>query len=611
MSTTRDLITAAQAGTLYGLFLERLRRTPDATAYGEFDRRQGAWATQSWRDLAGRVACWQAALSREGLHPGDRVAISLRNGVDWVVFDLAAQGLGLVTVPLYTDDRPDSIGFILDDAGAKLLLVQDDLRQRRLARALAPTHLQRILVLETEADEPAADPRVCPVARWLPERGELHAGPRDPHALATLIYTSGTTGKPKGVMLSHHNILSVVESGLRVVDVYTSDCFLSFLPLSHALERTAGYYLPMAAGAQVVFARSVAVLAEDLASRRPTALIAVPRIFERVHARIAAQLAKASPLQRWLFATTVGIGWSRFLHAQRRGPWRPSHVLWPLFDALVARKVRARLGGRLRLVVSGGAPLAAEVARVFIGLGVPVLQGYGLTETAPQLSVNLLHDNDPASVGPPLPGVEVRLGEHDELLVRSPGMTRGYWNNPEASAQLLRDGWLHTGDQARLQQGRIHITGRIKDVLVLSNGEKVPPEEMELAITLDPLIEQVMVVGEGCSFLAAIAVLNEEQWQVLAHRLGLVPDGVESLNDRRVTHEVLQRMQARLHAFPAWAKIRRVHLTREPWSVDNGLLTPTLKKKRVELRKRFAAEIAALYADGPTQQRWQDRPEHA
>ncbi|MGE0081588.1 MAG: long-chain fatty acid--CoA ligase, partial [Thiohalomonadaceae bacterium] len=400
-------------------------------------------------------------------------------------------------------------------------------------------------------------------------------------------------------------------SGLSVVDVYTSDRFLSFLPLSHALERTAGYYLPMAAGAQVVFARSVAVLAEDLASQRPTLLIAVPRIFERVHGRIEAQLARASHARRRLFETTVRIGWSRFLHAQGRGPWRPSHMLWPLLDALVARKVRARLGGRLRLVVSGGAPLAAEVARVFIGLGVPVLQGYGLTETAPQLSVNLPHDNDPASVGPPLPGVEIRLGENDELLVRSPGMTRGYWNNPEASAQLLRGGWLHTGDQARLEHGRIYITGRIKDVLVLSNGEKVPPEEMELAMALDPLIEQVLVVGEGCPYLAALAVLNEETWQGVARRLELDPDAPESLVDRRVAQDVLHRMNARLHAFPAWAKIRRVHLTRTAWSVDNGLLTPTLKKKRAELRKRFAAEIAALYADGPAQERHHHRTEHA
>lgn len=611
MKHRRDLITAAQAGTLYGLFLERLRRSPRAVAYGEYERGTQTWVSFTWEELAARVARWQAGLAREALEPGDRVALSLRNGVDWVTFDLAAQGLGLVTVPLYTDDRPDSIGFILGDAGVKLLLVQDSLRYRRLAPALTQSQLQRILVLEADEDDTVTDDRVRHVARWLPDAAALCAGPHDPHALATLVYTSGTTGRPKGVMLSHYNILAVVESGLSVVDVYPDDRFLSFLPLSHALERSAGYYLPMAAGAQVVFARSVTTLAEDLISQRPTLLIAVPRIFERVHGRIAAQLAAASPVRRWLFATTVRIGWSRFLYAQGRGPWHLSHGLWPLLDALVACKLRARFGGRLRLVVSGGAPLAEEVARVFIGLGVTVLQGYGLTETAPQLSVNLPHDNDPASVGRPLPGVEIRLGENDELLVRSPGMTRGYWNNAEASAQLLRDGWLHTGDQVRLENGRIYITGRIKDVLVLSNGEKVPPEEMELAIALDPLIEQIQVVGEGRPYLAAIAVLNNEIWQDLARSLGLDPDAPESLLDRRVTHEVLHRMNARLHTFPAWAKIRRVHLTREPWSVDNGLLTPTLKKKRTELRKRFAEEIAALYVDGPAQERHHQRTEHA
>ncbi len=598
MTHALEVITAAEAGTLFGLFRARLRRSPHAVAYGDYDRSGAVWVTTTWTQLAARVARWQQALAGEGLAPGDRVAVSLRNGADWVAFDLAALGLGLVTVPLYTDDRPDNVGFILADAQASLLLVQDGVRYRRLAPALVHGALRRILVLESRPeDEPIADPRVRRVADWLPTEGELRHRADDPHALATLVYTSGTTGSPKGVMLSHHNILAVVESGLQAVDVFPDDRFLSFLPLSHAFERSVGYYLPMAAGAQVVFARSVAMLADDLAGQRPTVLTAVPRIFERIHARLTAQLAAAAPLKRRLFEATVRIGWSRFLCAQHRGPWRVSHVLWPWLDALVARKVRARLGGRLRLVVSGGAPLAAEVARVFIGLGVPVLQGYGLTETAPQLSVNRLDDNDPASVGRPLPGVQVRLGEHQELLVRGPGVTRGYWNNPAATAALLRDGWLHTGDQVRLAHGRIYITGRIKDILVLSNGEKVPPAEMELAIALDPLFEQVMVVGEGRPFLAAVIVVNEDLWRAFAGERGLDPEDPSSLADKRVLHEVAQRVQRQLHAFPAWAKVRRVHLSREPMTVDNGLLTPTLKMRRAAVQARYLHELEAIFTD--------------
>lgn len=599
MKRTRDIIDAARAITLYGLFLERLARSPQAVAYVDYDRRSAAWTTFTWQRLAARVARWQDALAREGLAPGTRVALSLRNGVDWVAFDLAALGLGLVTVPLYTDDRPDSIAFILENAGAALVLVQDELRYRRLAEALGHSHVERILVLDAGDDDSlsAADPRVRKVADWLPDTGELRQATPEPDALATLVYTSGTTGRPKGVMLSHHNILSVVESGLQVVDVFTEDRFLSFLPLSHAFERSVGYYLPMAAGAQVVFARSVATLADDLRTQCPMVITAVPRIFERIHARLTARLAAASAFERRLFETTVRVGWSRFLHGQRRGRWYPGHLLWPLLDVLVARKVRARMGGCLRLVVSGGAALAPEVARVFIGLGVPVLQGYGMTETAPQLSVNRLHDNDPASVGLPLPGVQVRLGDDDELLVRGPGVTRGYWKNPEATAALLRDGWLHTGDQARLENGRIYIIGRIKDVLVLSNGEKVPPAEMELAISLDPLFEQVMVLGEGRPFLAAIIVLNEEQWPAFAAQHGRAADDPESLTDRDVWHEVVHRVQRRLHDFPAWAKVRRVHLTRQPMTVDNGLLTPTLKVKRAAVLARYAQEVDAIYAE--------------
>lgn len=245
--------------------------------------------------------------------------------------------------------------------------------------------------------------------------------------------------------------------------------------------------------------------------------------------------------------------------------------------------------------------MAPDIARVFIGMGVPIVQGYGLTETSPVISVNPLQDNIPDSVGVPIAGTQVKIGADDELLVKGPGVMQGYWNNPDATAKIIdADGWLHTGDQARLDaSNHIYITGRIKDVLVLSNGEKVPPADMEMAIVMDGLFEQVMVVGEGRPYLTALAVLSAEQWPALAQELGLDPQDRNSLQDERIHHAVLRRIREALRGFPGYAKIRQVRLSLEPWSIDDGLITPTLKVKRPKVLEKFAEEVQAMYAHGP------------
>jgi len=599
-----DLITAEAAATLDGLFRERVRRTPDLTAYRSYDRQSRTWVDSSWRDMAARVARWRSALAAEGFEAGDRAAVRARNGIDWVSFDQAVLGEGLVSVPLYVEDRPDNIAYILKDAAVKCLLIQSLSQWRKLAPALAGNEvLRRVLILDgpdapdEEQTARAMDERVRFVDSWLPDQAP-DAVPRkgEPHALASIVYTSGTTGRPKGVMLSHFNMLSVAHAALASVDCYQQEVFLSFLPLSHTLERTAGYYLPMMAGAIVAHARSVPQLAEDLLQVKPTAMIAVPRIFERVHGRIIDQLNAKSLLARRLFQTTVDIGWRHFLHRQGRGRWSPGLLLYPLLKKVVGDKVTAKLGGNMRYAISGGAALPLPVARTFIGLGLEILQGYGLTETSPIISVNRPANNDPASVGEPCRGIEARIGEHDELVVKSPGIMLGYWNNHAATASMIdHDGWLHTGDQARIENGRIYITGRIKDILVLSNGEKVPPNDMEAAICLDPLFEQALVVGEGKSCLGAVVVMNPDLWFGFAKELGLDPFARESLENERLKKKALARINLQLHDFPGYAKIRRLVLTLEPWTVDNGLLTPTLKIKRAKVLEQFDEPIEALY----------------
>jgi long-chain acyl-CoA synthetase len=602
MTSGEDLITADEAGTLDGLFSARVHRSPDAIAYRQFNKSRAEWQDLRWSDVAEQVSYWQQAMHNEGLQSGDRVALLMRNSADWGMAEQAALSLGLVTVPLYCDDRPDNIAYILQDSATRLLIANQSMWRRIQASCQDIASLQRIVIVpvDSESCTDSTDPRVKPTHHWLPESaGALPEHRNAPGGLATIVYTSGTTGRPKGVMLSHANILSIAHASLATYDIYPEDMFLSFLPLSHTFERTVGYYVPMMSGATVAYARSIAQLGNDLQQVRPTLMVAVPRIFERFHARILQQLEKKSFLARGLFRLTIATGWRRFESQQGRG--KPlsrvfATLLWPLLDRLVAQKVRACMGGQLRIAVSGGAALPFTVARTMIGLGLTITQGYGLTETSPVISGNPLDDNDPTSVGVPLRGIELSIGDNDELLVKTPGMMLGYWNNHAATAEMIdADGWLHTGDQARIDNNHIYITGRIKDILVLSNGEKIPPGDMEAAIATDPLFEQVMVVGEGKPFLSAVAVLNGEEWIKLANQQVIDPYRHDSLQDPRIQRQVIAHIRKCLQAFPSYAKIRRVLLSLEPWTVDNGLLTPTLKVKRNKVLEIHAKAIQDLY----------------
>lgn len=555
--------------------------------------------------MSDQVARWQQALASEELQAGVRVALMLRNSPEWVMFDQASLSLGLVVVPLYTDDRPDNITYILQQAEVQLLLVQDAGRWKRLASVIGEmSTLKRVLLLEPGKDAAGleqSDQRVRSVENWLPASpGRLLTRIGNPHDLASIIYTSGTTGRPKGVMLSHYNMLAVAHGAINMIDCYQQDVFLSFLPLSHTLERTAGYYLPIMSGSSVGYARSIGQLADDFQVINPTILIAVPRIFERIYGRLKDQVDGGSMLARKLFELTVSIGWRRFLHMQGRAPWKPTQLLWPLLNRLVAFKLQARLGGHVRTALSGGAALSPSIAKVFIGLDIPILQGYGLTETSPVISVNTIQDNFPASVGQPLPGVRVKLGEDNELLVKSPGLMLGYWKDQAATIRVIdADGWFHTGDQVRIEDNHIYITDRLKDILVLSNGEKLPPGDMELAILLDPLFEQVMVVGEGRPYLSALVVLDGDHWPGFARDCDLDPLDTTSLVTQKAVSMVQTRIKDALSDFPGYAKIRRVTLLLEPWTMEKDLLTPTMKIKRTKILEQFAEQIEEMYANGP------------
>ena len=537
--------------------------TPERILYRQFT--EGSWRDISAREIAAYAARWQAFLRAEGLAPGDRVALCLKNGIHWVAADQAALGLGLVVVPLYADDNPENVAWCLENSGARLLVAETS----RMADALRGVAASLPRVLCVAADPGSGHDGVEAV---LPRQAPtFEAAPVEDGALATICYTSGTAGRPKGVMLTHGNILANVSACERLRLAQSDDVFLSLLPLSHMFERTGGYYLPLAIGAKVTYARSISQLAEDLASERPTVMFAVPRVFEKFAARVNEALAQ-SPAKKRLFELVVAAGG----RAQRREAGLADRIVLALLRDRVAGPVRSRLGGRMRFAILGGAPLDPAIAWLFLGLGLPVLQGYGMTEASPVISVNRPEGNVPESVGMPLDNVEVRVAADGELLARGPSIMKGYWNNPEASAKSLdREDWLHTGDLAEIREGRIFIRGRLKDVLVLSNGEKLPPQDVELAILGDGVFEQGILIGEGRPFLALVAVTRETGEK-----------------------DLIRRANDRLKEFPRYIRVRRVVATREPWTVENGLLTPTLKVKRDRVQQKFDAEIERAYAAG-------------
>ncbi|VAW72691.1 Long-chain-fatty-acid--CoA ligase [hydrothermal vent metagenome] len=593
-------IQESEIHSLSGLFRARLEKTPDAIAFRQYDIASQSWTGSSWQEMANEVARWQAAFDKDSLQPGDKVGIMAKNSREWIVFDQAALGMGLVSVPLYVEDRPDNVAYIINHAEIKLLFVQDSSLWKRLLKADVDLGgLQRIISIKRISEDDAPDDsRLESLSDWLfGLTGELQAKECAIDELATIVYTSGTTGRPKGVMLSHRNILANAFALSRCTAWRSDERFLSFLPISHMLERTAGCFLPMVLGSEVTFSRSVALLADDLLNQKPTTLISVPRIYERVYGKIQEGLGQKSAFARFMFNGAVNVGWHRFQYQQGRAGWRPKLLFWPLLNKQVARKVLDKLGGEIRVAVCGGAALSEEVAKLFIGLGLPLAQGYGLTESSPVITVNRIEDNIPSSIGLALPGIDIRIGEKDELQSYSPCNMLGYWKNKQATQEnYTEDGWLKTGDKARIDDdGHVYITGRLKDIMVLANGEKIPPSDMEMAIVLDQLFEQVVIIGEARPFLSAILVLEPTAWAELAVNLSIHPDSPDAFKQRNVEKAILGRVSDRLKNFPGYAKIRRVHVTLKPWTVDDGLLTPTLKIKRAKVMEQFSSQVDALY----------------
>ena len=589
--------------TLPQLLVNSVERYGEREALRQFDKETKSWHSLSYAQLMVRVMEWRRAYAAMNLERGTRIGILMPNSIDHACADQAALANGLVPVPLHAIDTPGASAFILSDSRAKVLVTNKLTRWKQIKAAGGDLQdLTAVIITEDEVDDETG--MVRGLSEWLAAGThvvELPEGPKEDDP-AGIVYTSGTTGRPKGVMLTHGNIVSNVKATLECVFPQVGDIFLSFLPLSHTFERTAGYYLALATGCTIAYNRSVLLLADDLKTIRPTVIISVPRVYERIFARVHDKLKKSRPAARYLFDWAVEIGWRDFC---RRNHLPVEHTGRAWLDGLMrplVRKVSSTLldqfGGRLRIAISGGAALSSKVARTFCGLGLPIIQGYGMTEASPIIAGNNRTLNQPNTVGKPFNNVEVRLGEGDEIQIKGPSITRGYWNRPDATADAFtEDGWFRTGDVGSFNElGLLSIKGRIKEIIVTSTGEKVPPADLEAAIETDPLFSQCYVIGENRPYLSLITVVNPDEWASFAKSCGVDPADPASLDNPSVKTAALKRAKTAAGEFPHYALPRAVVLTQEPWTIENGLITPTLKLKRGPLSKKFANVIAQLYA---------------
>lgn len=580
------------------------------------------WSNRQFFDEVRDLSLGLAAL---GVRPRDRVAILSDSRPEWVVGDLAALTAGAVTVPVYPTLPAGQVGYILAHSGARVVLAADEEQAAkvRASRGEAPG-VEAVVVFDpappaadapppNAADASEAGPKEYSLADVM-ERGHRRltteeglgriykerAQAVEPDALATIIYTSGTTGRPKGVMLSHRNFLANVVDVNQVIGISEDDTALSFLPLSHAFERTT-VYLYLYNGATFIFAESLETVGRDMQQVRPTVMTGVPRVFEKLRARVIAAVAEAPRLRQALFAWAAGVGHAAAgARLAGRRPGLATRIKAPIADRLVLSKIRARTGGRLRFVCSGSAPLSREVAEFLYAVGLPVLEGYGLTETAPVLTVNPLGAARIGTVGPPLARVELRIADDGEVLARGPNVMMGYYEDPQATAECIREGWFHTGDIGRLDDdGYLSITDRKKEILVTAGGKNVAPQPIEALLKRDPLVAEAMLVGDRRPYVSALlapdAATLEQRLAASGAAAGSLDDLVSRDDVRALFQAVVDQANAELAGFE---QVKRFALLPAQFSVDTGELTPTLKLKRRVVAERWRGAIDGLYQDG-------------
>jgi len=566
-------------------------------------KRGDAYRALTWRETADRVARLARALIAQGVRSGDRVALVSENRPEWLIADFAIMAAGAITVPSYTSSTTNDHLHILENSQAKAVIVStESLSRRVLPAAHQADAVEVVICMEPPRLTQSLNARVVDWQAAIEAETVDLADMRETATtiaredIACLIYTSGTGGAPKGVMIHHGGILQNIEGAREVLREIglKGHVFLSFLPLSHAYEHTAGQALPIAFGAQIYYAESLDKLARNMAEARPTIMVVVPRLFEMLRMRVLNQLEKSSRLRRALFHRALDLGIRRFYDAGRLS-W-PERVQDRLLDTLVRKKIRRRFGGRLRALVSGGAPLNKQVGEFFVGLGLPLLQGYGQTESSPIVSVNRPSAPKVHTVGPPLPGVEVAVAEDGEILVKGELVMKGYWNDARATAETVANSWLHTGDVGRIDDdGHLMITDRKKDLIVSDKGDNISPQRVEGMLALEPEIGQAMVYGDDKPYLVGLLV-PDTTWLAEWASARDKPSDLAALSEDSALTEALDAAVARVNKrLSGLERVRRFRIAREPFSIENGQMTPTMKIRRHAIAEVYGEALEALY----------------
>lgn len=592
------------ASSVPGLILAAVSRhnKEDALNY----RADGKWHNIPAAAFVERVKNVALGLAGLGVRPGDRIALLSENRPEWSIADLAILSLGAINVPIYTTQALDQVEYILSDSGAKAMFISTRRLYKHAQAVLEKRSLEHLIFFDSEVAEDiehgfdldTLEQRGKEVAQQRPGAFEAHLQAVRPEDLATIIYTSGTTGEPKGVMLTHNNFMSNVISIGKGLPIGPADVALSVLPLSHIFERD-GFYVFCYCGVSVYYAASFDQVGENLREVAPTVMTAVPRLFEKVYHRIIKKGMAEKGYKKSIFMRSLSVG-QRYGELKDKGKWVSPRlgIKQKLASKLVFSKWREGVGGRLRYFVSGGAPLSPTLSYSYLAAGIPILQGYGATETC-IVSANRPGNNHVGSVGIPFEGIEIKIADDGEILVRGPNVMRGYYGQPEATAAVLKDGWFYTGDVGHLEKnGHLYITDRKKDLFKLSNGKYIAPQLIESLLKESEFVSQVVVVGTGRKQPVALIV---PEWESLKQALAEAGEEVskdrEALSKDPVAIKIVQRDVARLTAeLVDYERIRRVALLPNEFTIDGGELTPTLKVKRKVIDDRYGDLIEELYS---------------
>jgi long-chain acyl-CoA synthetase len=584
--------------------IEKYNR-PDAMQYKE----NGVFKPISHREMADRVRYVALGLQELGLQPGDRVAILSENRPEWAIADYACLTSALTDVPLYPSLPAEQLPYLINDSGTVALFSSTSVQSAKIAEIRARTPgLKHVIGFSatkqagedmTLADLEAKGKAVDSAERQAKYRERALAV--KPDDVATLIYTSGTTGDPKGVMLTHDNLYSNVMAAASVVPFAGRDTCLSFLPLSHVFERMAGHYLMMHTGTSIAYAESMDTVAFNMTEVKPSLVLSVPRLYEKIYARVLDNALSGSAIKKNIFfwARKVADKWADEKLAGRE-PKGALAFQYKLAQKLVFSKLQARTGGQLRYFVSGGAPLAAEINKFFYAAGLVVLEGYGLTETSPLITVNSPTKFRIGSVGPCAPGVDIKIAEDGEILSRGPNTMKGYWNKPEATAEVIdKDGWFHTGDIGTIEDGFLRITDRKKDIIVTAGGKNIAPQPIENAVKTNKYVSQAVMIGDKRKFPIMLVVPNWDNLEKWAQRHNIIwPDRRQLLAMPPVQQKMEREVLGQLQGLAPFEKPKKIGLLEHDFSIERGELTPKLSVKRKVVDKAYKDVIDALYVGG-------------